>query len=208
MLVYFQYSPIGLPVNPKTLAPWTQPAAAKRPKSESSSAGGGAGNTVQEMWRKMTQREHILHRPDTYLDSMYTQTNKLWVYEDGGMVQRDVTYVPSLYKIFDEILVSAADNKRRHPSMNSLRVDIDVQDGRISVYNNGCGLPVEIHPEEGVYVPEVMFGHPLTTCRYDHGVKLTNIFSTELIIETADGRRQQKKYKQVLLDCFLAVAYS
>jgi len=57
-------------------------------------------------------------------------------------------------------------------------------------------------------VPEMIFGHLLTSSNYNdnekkttggrngYGAKLTNIFSTEFVIETADGRRQ-KKYKQV-----------
>lgn len=37
----------------------------------------------------------------------------MWVYDNAtkGMVFRNVTFVPGLYKIFDEILVNAADNK-------------------------------------------------------------------------------------------------
>ena len=33
--------------------------------------------------------------------------------------------MPGLYKIFDEILVNAADNKQRDPKMNTIKVDID-----------------------------------------------------------------------------------
>lgn len=124
------------------------------------------------------------------------------------MVLKPITYVPGLYKIFDEILVNAADNKQRDPKMDSVKVTIDAESNCISVYNNGDGVPVEIHQEEGVYVPEMIFGHLLTSSNYDdnekkttggrngYGAKLTNIFSTEFVIETADGRRQ-KKYKQV-----------
>lgn len=130
------------------------------------------------------------------------------MYKDGEMVYGPVTYVPGLYKIFDEILVNAADNKQRDPTMDSVKVDIDADANRISVYNNGDGIPVEIHAEEKVYVPEMIFGHLLTSSNYDdnvkkttggrngYGAKLTNIFSTEFIIETADGKRQ-RKYKQV-----------
>ncbi|CAL5394392.1 unnamed protein product [Camellia sinensis] len=89
----------------------------------------------------------------------------------------------------------------------SVKVTIDVEQNCVSVYNNGDGVPVEIHQEEGVYVPEMIFGHLLTSSNYDdltkkttggrngYGAKLTNIFSTEFVIETADGKRQ-KKYKQ------------
>jgi DNA topoisomerase-2 len=174
-------------------------AAATEPKPRSMS--------IEEMYQRQreTQLEHILIRPETYLGCIEKLTQKLWVYENGAMVLRDVAYVPGLYKIFDEILVNAANNKQRDPSMDSLQVDIDVEEGSISVYNNGDGIPVEIHQEEGAYVPELVFSHlgryndePWSTTggRYGYGVILANIFSTELVIETADGRRQ-KKYMQV-----------
>ncbi|OAY39989.1 DNA topoisomerase 2 [Manihot esculenta] len=164
--------------------------------------------TIEETYQKKSQLEHILLRPDTYIGSIEKHTQSLWVYEDEKMVHRQVTYVPGLYKIFDEILVNAADNKQRDSTMDSLKVVIDVENNLISVYNNGDGVPVEIHKEEGVYVPELIFGHLLTSSNYDdtvkkttggrngYGAKLTNIFSTEFVIETADGKRQ-KKYKQV-----------
>ncbi|OAY66581.1 DNA topoisomerase 2 [Ananas comosus] len=176
--------------------------------SAAAAAGGGAKKTIEEMYQKKTQLEHILLRPDTYIGSVEKHTQTLWVYENGEMVHRSVTYVPGLYKIFDEILVNAADNKQRDPSMNSVKVDIDPEANCISVYNSGDGIPVEIHSEEGVYVPEMIFGHLLTSSNYDdnvkkttggrngYGAKLTNIFSTEFIIQTADGKKQ-RKYKQV-----------
>ena len=72
----------------------------------------------------------------------------MWVYDSQrGMVLRDVCYVPGLYKIFDEILVNAADNEIRDPKMSCIRIDINSQDNEISVYNNGRGIPVVIHKE-------------------------------------------------------------
>lgn len=41
------------------------------------------------------------------------------------------------------------------------------EDNRISVWNNGDGVPVEIHKEEKVYVPELIFGHLLTSSNYN-----------------------------------------
>ena len=38
---------------------------------------------------------------------------------------KDIEYVPGLYKIFDEILVNAADNKVRDPKMDKVEVTID-----------------------------------------------------------------------------------
>lgn len=41
----------------------------------------------------------------------------MWVLDTATkkLVYRPITFVPGLYKIFDEILVNAADNKQRDP---------------------------------------------------------------------------------------------
>ncbi len=54
------------------------------------------------------------------------------------MQWRSIKYSPGLYKIFDEILVNAADNKQRDPrGMDCIKVDIDKAANTISVWNNG-----------------------------------------------------------------------
>lgn len=54
-------------------------------------------------------------------------TDLMWVFnqERDLIEQKEITYVPGLYKIFDEILVNAADNKQRDPKMDVIKVDID-----------------------------------------------------------------------------------
>merc|ERR1719386_271179 len=115
------------------------------------------------------------------------------------MTYRSISYVPALYKIFDEILVNAADNLQRDKNMNTIKVEIDSKQKRIKVWNNGKGLPIQIHKEHKVFVPELVFGHLLTSDNYDDtekkvtggrngfGAKLTNIFSKKFIVETADS---------------------
>jgi hypothetical protein len=174
------------------------------------------GKSVEETYQKLTQLEHVLLRPDTYIGSTEQNRTKLWVFDEGvGLVHREVTYVPGLYKIFDEILVNAADNKQRDKTMDTMKVTIDPEANSISVYNNGQGIPVEMHRDEKCWVPELIFGHLLTSSNYNdnekkttggrngYGAKLANIFSTEFTIETADGARSGKKYKQVLILPFL-----
>jgi len=75
--------------------------------------------------QKKSQLEHILLRPDTYIGSTEKQQQQLWVHDGERMVLQNISYVPGLYKIFDEILVNAADNKVRDPSMDTVRVTID-----------------------------------------------------------------------------------
>ena len=117
--------------------------------------------TVEETYKKLTQLEHVLLRPDTFVGSCETSETTGWVVdcsETETMRHRDVRYVPALYKIFDEILVNANDQKVRDSSVREIRVSIDATGGRITVRNDGSGIPVERHREHGVYVPELVFG--------------------------------------------------
>ncbi|EXJ88011.1 DNA topoisomerase II [Capronia coronata CBS 617.96] len=164
---------------------------------------------VSEQYQKLTQLEHIIKRPDTYIGSVERTEKQMWVYntEQDSMEFREVSYVPGIFKIFDEILVNAADNKQNDKNMDEIRVTIDREKGEISVWNNGRGIPIEIHSKEKIYIPEMIFGHLLTGSNYDddqqkitggrngYGAKLCNIFSTQFTVETADSR-QKKKYKQ------------
>lgn len=157
----------------------------------------------------MSQLEHILLRPDTYIGSIERQTQTMWVYNEDikKVVNRQITFVPGLYKIFDEIIVNAADNKQRDPTMNRIEVTINPDEGFVRVWNNGNGIPIVVHQEHKVYVPELIFGVLLTGSNFDDneqkttggrngfGAKLANIFSTRFIIETADKERGLK-YKQ------------
>src|SRR5579862_7580111 len=71
----------------------------------------------------------------------------MWVYnsQTQSMEHRNVSVVPGLYKIFDEILVNAADNKQRDKNMDTIKVTVNREKGEISVWNNGRGIPIEIH---------------------------------------------------------------
>jgi DNA topoisomerase-2 len=168
------------------------------------------GKSVEEIYQKKTQLEHILLRPDTYIGSVEHHQQAMWVYDEaaGCMVSRTLSFVPGLFKIFDEILVNAADNKIRDPGMDTLKVDIDKENGSISIYNNGKGIPIEMHGKEKVWVPELIFGHLLTSSNYDdtqkkvvggrngYGAKLCNIFSTQFVVETGNAATG-RKYRQV-----------
>ncbi|XP_046806449.1 DNA topoisomerase 2 [Lucilia cuprina] len=176
---------------------------------QNGSKAGGGGLSIEQMYQKKSQLEHILLRPDTYIGSVEHTKELMWVYneERNRMVQREISFVPGLYKIFDEILVNAADNKQRDKSMNTIKIDIEPEKNMISVWNNGQGIPVTMHKEEKMYVPTMIFGHLLTSSNYNddekkvtggrngYGAKLCNIFSTSFTVETAT-KQYKKHFKQ------------
>ena len=71
------------------------------------------------------------------------------------------------------------------------------------MWNNGKGIPVVEHPKEKVYVPELVFGHLLTSSNYDDtikkvtggrngfGAKLANIFSKKFTVTCADSKHKK-----------------
>src|SRR5690349_13096033 len=91
--------------------------------------------------------------------------------------------------------------------MSTIRIDINPEENRIDIMNNGKGIPVVMHQEEKMYVPTMIFGHLLTSSNYDdteekvtggrngYGAKLCNIFSTKFIVETS-SKEYKKKFKQ------------
>ena len=112
----------------------------------------------------------------------------MWIYdaEMDKLVNREIDFIPALFKIFDEIIVNAADNKVknnlqkyflknkfkvRDPSQTLIKVEIDKENNEISIMNNGRGIPIEMHKEHNVYVPELIFGHMMTSSNYDDDEK-------------------------------------
>ena len=131
------------------------------------------------------------------------------------MEWRSLKFCPGFLKIFDEILVNALDHKVRQAGrlvagtecFPVKHIDISYTSHKITVRNDGDGIPVEKHDETGVWAPELIFGHLLTSSNYDkeeektvggkngYGAKLTNIFSREFTIDTID-HRAKKRYTQ------------
>ena len=162
-------------------------------------------------YKKLSQREHVLHRPGMYIGSTEGSPGPAMyllgaVEADGRrtmVLEPSLPFIPGLYKIFDEIVVNALDQVYRLGKKGVGRIDVSVDSatGVIEVSNDGAGLPVEVHPEHGCYVPELIFGHMLTSTNYDDseertvggqngiGAKACNIFSKWFEVHTVDTER-------------------
>lgn len=60
-------------------------------------AKGGKG-TIEKIYQKKSQLEHILLRPDTYIGSVERATETMWVFDKSKecMVQKELTFVPGI----------------------------------------------------------------------------------------------------------------
>ena len=143
---------------------------------------------VEKTYKRVTQIEHILMRPDMYIGPIVENEEEMIVIEEDEFALKSIKYIPGLYKIFDEILVNAADNYQRDRKMTKIEVTITPKE--LTVINDGKCIPVQMHKVEKIYVPEMIFGHLLTSSNYEddekkvtggrngYGAKLANIFST------------------------------
>jgi DNA topoisomerase-2 len=171
--------------------------------------------TVEEQYTKKSLHQHIYDLPDTQIGSIEGDTINMFVYDDdeNKIIKKDKFVVMGLYKIVDEILVNAADNTIRDVNCNEIKVSINKELGEISVENNGSTIPIEIHKEEKIYVPEMIFGTLLTSGNYDQkgktvggkngvGAKVANIFSKRFDIEIVDTTRNLKYYQRFTENMF------
>ena len=202
------------------------------PKAAASAAAAAAVTEGLGKYQKMTDIEHILKKPDTYIGTIERSETTEYVMDAATvpppaaatatatplpmLTRRNITYIPGLYKLFDEGMVNmrdhvvrqaqaVADGKPDAIPVTTLEVEIDPADGTIHMTNDGNGIDVAQHPEHKLWVPEMIFGHLRTSTNYDEnkkekivggkngfGFKLVLIWSVWGRVETVDHIRGLK----------------
>ena len=172
---------------------------------------------MNQQVEKLDHRTHILKIPDTYIGSVEKTSEENWIFnpESTKIQKKLVNFIPGKFKIFDELIVNVFDQYIRTNqadcdpklAVKNIWISIDTTTGEIQIKNDGVGIKVEKHAKEGVWVPELIFGHLLTSSNYTkdkikhvggkngYGAKLTNIYSKEFYLETIDHTTSQK-YRQ------------
>ena len=155
-------------------------------------------------YQKKELREHIYDIPDTYIGTIEHLRDEYYVLDDNNMFcKKELTICYGLYKIFDELLVNCRDACEHDNTISKIKIDI-LSDNSIIIENDGTGIPVEIHPEYNMYVPELAFGELLTGTNYNkndkrttggrngYGAKISNIFSLYFKVEIGDTINNKK----------------
>jgi len=155
---------------------------------------------IEDKYKVLDQISHILLRPGTYVGSNKPNTSIKNIIIGDKIHQKEITYIPSFIKIFDEVVTNSVDEHQRNRLLNKIDVTIDRENNTISVRDNG-GITIQIHKEHNQYVPEVIFGNLMSGSNYDDtdkrtvaglnglGSKLTNVFSKEFIVSSCDGKK-------------------
>jgi len=163
-----------------------------------------AKSKIEQKYQKLTDREHVLHRPYMYVGSTEPHTGYHHLFDGDEIEYESITYNPAFLKIFDEILSNSVDEHRKTKSLNEIRVTFNLDSGEITVWDNG-GIPVKKHAVHKEWIPEMIFSNLKAGSSFDDsknrdtagtngvGATLTNIFSNRFLLKTCDGTN---KYEQ------------
>lgn len=167
-----------------------------------------------DRYKRLTQDQQILHRPDTTIGAVTpVETNdRVFDATTNKFVTKTMVISDAVINIFLEVLHNSADNKERSEAkgvpFSGIVVAMDNE--RVNIRNDGEAIPVVVHPQWKAWIPATLFGDYNTSSNYDDdedrktlgrngfGVKLVNTFSTEFYIDIVDpktGLRYQQMWK-------------
>lgn len=176
-------------------------------------------------YKTLSDREHILESPEIFVGSTKpTNVSRFLINsidkfdkENTKFEWSTIQIVPALVKIFDEVLINAADHtKNPQHNVSYIKIKIKPKSGVISVENNGVAIPLGKNEQEdsGVHVPQAVFfiyktssnfknvdgtkkdeGRAMVGGKNGYGVKLTATFSKYMKIKIKNSHDEQI-YKQ------------
>ena len=171
---------------------------------------------TDKKYKKHELRSHIYSRPSMYIGTIDPNTIDTYIIDDNDtIIKSNITFIPGLFKIFDEAIVNAIDHSVRTRKdenntniVKNIKISINKETGVIEIFNDGMGIEIIKHTEYDIWIPELIFGELLTSSNYNDdevrivggvnglGIKLTNIFSKSFTIETVDSTRKKLYIQQ------------
>jgi DNA topoisomerase-2 len=170
------------------------------------------GSLTQADFAELSDREHVLQRPDMYLSSPLPQPREAHVYdlstqENVKIKLARISLPQAVEQTFAEPITNCSDNIGRSYRANVDPGDIIVRADPHTVYlrNGGIPIPIEMHEGKGIMVPEMVFGrlragsnlgaNRLEAGMNAIGIKAVNIFSKFFRVIIHDAIRK-KRYQQ------------
>ena len=152
------------------------------------------------MIRKLSEREHIIQRPSMYIGAVDLTKSNEYVFEDGKIVHKEISYVPGFIKIINEIIDNSVDVAIKTNFEKCNQISVKMTEDTIEVQDNGTGIPVAKNAD-GHYLAELAWGHARAGSNFDDdenrtqigmngvGSFATNCFSKKFVGKTDDGNQ-------------------
>lgn len=154
----------------------------------------------------LSDREHLLKLPGMYIGNTSKIVSEELILKDNKLVKEPVEYVPALIKIINEALDNSLDEATKTDFKFGNKIDVSITDSKITIKDNGRGIPVKKAPGSDTLMPVLAFCNARAGSNFDKeksssigthgiGIKATNIFSSSFRAETSDG------LKKLVLNC-------
>ena len=162
----------------------------------------------------MDQRTAVLRFPAMYVGStnQIPQQKELYDLKTKTNYNDIILFPQGAEQIFLEILDNAVDAIL---DQKGDKIDIIMDNNKVSITNYGCMIPIEVHPTSGIYTPELCFGTFNVSRNYNTlgngpqrhngcGSKTANVFSKLFDVVICDHNKQLKysqKWTDNMINC-------
>ena len=145
----------------------------------------------------LSDRDHIYQKTEMYAGGVSEVQSTEYIGTKDGIRRAEVSYVPALLKIINEVIDNAVDVHIKTPTAQAPIVDVKMDASAVTVKDNGCGIPVQKN-EDGIYLPRVCWGFARSGGNFDLkenaglgtfgvGSYITNVLSKTFTGVTCDG---------------------
>ena len=151
---------------------------------------------------QLSDIEHVLKRAGLYIGSIVPTKCSTYVLDENEHFEyKEIEYIPGFLKIIYEVLDNSVDEAIRTKFKKADQISIDIADGRVTVKDNGRGIPLDNMDDSDKSQLEVALTSLRAGSNFNDeegrillgmngvGASLTNIFSKEFIAEVYDGKR-------------------
>lgn len=145
----------------------------------------------------LSDKQHVLLRPDMYVGSINKEEHFRFVFGQ----RKEVSYVPGLVKIVNEVLDNCLDEAIRTNFKYANVIELKIEGNRITVTDNGRGIPQnKVRDPNGAILlkPEAAWTRAKAGSNFADdrqtvgmngvGAALTNFFSHSFVGTTCDGK--------------------
>lgn len=145
----------------------------------------------------LSDRDHIYQKTEMYAGGVSEVESTEYLMTSDGIRRTQVSYVPALLKIINEVIDNAVDVHIKTPTAATPTVEVKMTETSVMVKDNGCGIPVQKN-EDGIYLPRVCWGFARSGGNFDLkenaglgtfgvGSYITNVLSKRFVGKTCDG---------------------
>lgn len=154
-----------------------------------------------EEFKKKTSREHILERPNMYIGAVNNVSNTEYIIKDNKITNSEITYIPGLVKIINEIIDNSVDIAIKTDFKGCNKIEVNITDNYIEVIDNGPGIPV-VKNSDNEYIPLMCWGYAMSGSNFDNdenrkhigmngvGSYCTNVWSKRFTGISDDGKNR------------------